>query len=880
MGWSKGAGLSRLAYVAVVSLLVFSLAQAVIRPLVVYAAGETIQVGAPVSGVYGTPVAISSVQIVGSGGSVVPVQLQVQDGDLSFGSTTGLTFESDTTGPHLGFSGTVDDINAALLTLQYERTDGIGTDTLEVSLSEYGEVFFPDNGHVYEFVDPGAGINWVDSETAAEGLTKYGKTGHLVTITSQAENDYVAERLLGDGWMGATDQAVEGDWRWVSGPENGTLFWQGLGGEGGAAVGGNYSNWASGEPNDSSDEDCAQFYVDDATWNDLHCVNSELNGYVVEYGDETPIEIATATLSITTVGETIEVASCEELQTVDDDPDASLATIQLTNDIDCEGIEVESLFGDDGFSGTFDGQNHTISNMTIDQAGNAVGLIAFTRDSAVLKNLKLSGGSVSGNSFVGALVGEATDTSIENVTSSVDVSGSWAVGGLVGSYESSGNNYIRDSSSSGAVVGQELVGGLIGKLDSYGSITVERVFATGNVTTTTWSEAGGLIGRAGAYSEEANETIALIIQDVYAQGNVSAGQYTVGGLIGALKIESDGVGYEVELTLQRAYASGNVSGQGDVGGLIGNFDAPDADQSATFVDTFAAGAVSVTEEEAARGGVIGYLSELDEGIFTSEDHFYDQERTGQSDCSQGDAALENCTAVNTDGSQDDYFINNSTSPPLDDWNFSSVWEAQCDDYPVLQWQNLTNDECGSGSNSDGDGISDAVEDAAPNGGDANDDGTADSEQVNVSSFVSQVSSEYVSLEVDPACTISAVSMGAEPTTKDAGFDYPVGLMNFTVDCGTPGYTTTVTQYYHGVADDTFVLRKYKPSTNAYFNVSDASLEQVTIAGRNVLKAAYEITDGGVLDDDGTANGSIVDPVGLAESVVGAPNTGLGGRAQN
>jgi hypothetical protein len=42
-------------------------------------------------------------------------------------------------------------------------------------------------------------------------------------------------------------------------------------------------------------------------------------------------------------------------------------------------------------------------------------------------------------------------------------------------------------------------------------------------------------------------------------------------------------------------------------------------------------------------------------------------------------------------------------------------------------------------------------------------------------------------------------------------------------------------------------------------------------------ATYQATDGGELDTNTTLNGVIVTPVGLAQNVVGAPNTGLGGR---
>jgi len=188
----------------------------------------------------------------------------------------------------------------------------------------------------------------------------------------------------------------------------------------------------------------------------------------------------------------------------------------------------------------------------------------------------------------------------------------------------------------------------------------------------------------------------------------------------------------------------------------------------------------------------------------------------------------------------------------------------------------------AGYDGDGDGIADNIEDAAPNGGDANNDGTDDSEQESVSSFVNPVTSKYVVVEADGACTITAASNAAESanTVSDSGFNYPAGLMNFTADCGTPGYTTEVELYYFGTLNENFVLRKHNPNTKAYFNVSGANISQVTIASQTATKAIYQVTDGGVLDTDGTTNGTIVDPAGLALSAVGAPNTGLGGRQNN
>ena len=74
-----------------------------------------------------------------------------------------------------------------------------------------------------------------------------------------------------------------------------------------------------------------------------------------------------------------------------------------------------------------------------------------------------------------------------------------------------------------------------------------------------------------------------------------------------------------------------------------------------------------------------------------------------------------------------------------------------------------------------------------------------------------------------------------------------------------------------------MLRKFHPGQNAYFGINDATISKVTIGGKTVTKVVYQVKDGGPLDIDGLVNGVIVDPAGLARSVVGAPNTGFGRR---
>ncbi len=238
---------------------------------------------------------ITDVQISGASATDVPVKLFVTSGSLQMSTTTGLTFTGGQTGSTLYFSGSLANVNAALATLTYTRSS-TGTDTLEVSLVNPGEVFFTGNNHLYTFIS--GTINWNNANTAAQGLTAYGATGYLATITSQEENDFVSGRLTGDGWIGGSDSAVEGAWRWVTGPEAGTQFWSGT--AGGSAVGGNYAHWNGGEPNQSGDEDCAETYVSSGSWNDLPCL-ATVSGYVAEFGTPGTLPTVVAkNVSITT----------------------------------------------------------------------------------------------------------------------------------------------------------------------------------------------------------------------------------------------------------------------------------------------------------------------------------------------------------------------------------------------------------------------------------------------------------------------------------------------------------------------------------------------------------------------------------------------------
>jgi hypothetical protein len=163
--------------------------------------------------------------------------------------------------------------------------------------------------------------------------------------------------------------------------------------------------------------------------------------------------------------------------------------------------------------------------------------------------------------------------------------------------------------------------------------------------------------------------------------------------------------------------------------------------------------------------------------------------------------------------------------------------------------------------------------------DINGDGIVDSSQPHVQAFTAPGTDTPVGLVVSDDCTLADTSIATESSksTQDPAYSYPNGLVSFTADCGTPGYTTTVNLYYYDTTPNDLTLRKYNPTTNAYFNLTGqygATLEQTTLNNRTVTIASYQITDGEDLDIDNQANGSIQDPVGLAQQTTGSADTGL------
>ena len=151
-------------------------------------------------------------------------------------------------------------------------------DSLQPGLETGSIKYLSSNGHYYEYV-PG-GFTWSQARDLAASKTFNGATGYLATITSAAENAFLANLRNGDAWIGASDADTEGVWKWVTGPETRIVFWNG--GKDGSAAAGQYANWQPGrEPNNAGNEDFAHMWGG-GYWNDRE--GNGTAGYFVEYG--------------------------------------------------------------------------------------------------------------------------------------------------------------------------------------------------------------------------------------------------------------------------------------------------------------------------------------------------------------------------------------------------------------------------------------------------------------------------------------------------------------------------------------------------------------------------------------------------------------------
>ncbi len=145
-----------------------------------------------------------------------------------------------------------------------------------------------------------------------------------------------------------------------------------------------------------------------------------------------------------------------------------------------------------GYGAILEGNGHTIANLFINRGSETrVGLFAITLNSSEIRNLGIVDAKVTGDQYVGRLVG-ASQGRIATSYATGSVSGTSGVGGLVG-WAASGS--ITHSYATGNVSGSADVGGLVGEGGSNifaPPLTITATYATSDVSGS--NNVGGLVG--------------------------------------------------------------------------------------------------------------------------------------------------------------------------------------------------------------------------------------------------------------------------------------------------------------------------------------------------------------------------------------------------
>jgi hypothetical protein len=277
--------------------------------------------------------------------------------------------------------------------------------------------------------------------------------------------------------------------------------------------------------------------------------------------------------------------------------------------------------GNTGFSGLFDGKNHTINGLTMapTTAGTfGVGLFGALRSGAVVRDLALTNVDItanpnagSGTQAIGALVGFNGGT-IQNVTASGSIAGgtvqSISVGGLVGenalfngiatnpgtilSSAAAVSITLGDGNVCFALCFRQEAGGLVGM----NAGTISNSSATGNITVGANSQAGGLVASNASFTNAVSPPTPSITGS-FATGTVTGGS---GSLVGGFVGITSG-------TLTNVSATGNVTGGGNslIGGIAGAV-VPPHTGVASITNGVYSGAVASTGSGSAVGGVVGF----------------------------------------------------------------------------------------------------------------------------------------------------------------------------------------------------------------------------------------------------------------------------------
>ncbi|MCC7543541.1 fibronectin type III domain-containing protein [bacterium] len=416
------------------------------------------------------------------------------------------------------------------------------------------------------------------------------------------------------------------------------------------------------------------------------------------------------TVSTVDGGASHTLSSCADLETINYD---LIGTYTLAQDIDCSGYNrtIQASGGEEytfdgffpigayssdgfGFRGTLNGNGYKINNLKINTTAMKLGSTGLFRVTAgaTIQNLQLANidYDVSGNGYVGGIVGYALRTTFTNVSTTGSITGQLStnhailtMGGIAGTLEV--ESYLHKVYSSvNQTVTQDLaanesslmVGGLSGSF-GYGTVM------NGSFLPPEWSQD----------FPSPDEIVSGHLEDTYYTGSINVtgiddAETTpfIGGIGGIL----------IQGVIENTYFGGSII-TSNTSSWIGGIAPPGASGAMIIRNSFVAG--SISNGNTVPNPFMGTNTVPLTAFATSgapypdsiiQGNFYDKTAIDGDYCyyyaviNNPPVGVNNpahCQAVNTDGSQPNYFKNNSVNGPFTEWDFDNVWFVWSNDFP-------------------------------------------------------------------------------------------------------------------------------------------------------------------------------------------------------
>lgn len=266
------------------------------------------------------------------------------------------------------------------------------------------------------------------------------------------------------------------------------------------------------------------------------------------------------------------VKNLQDLQNMKENTSINYALNNSIDAIPTKDINFESI---QNFSGKFDGLNNNIFGLTINRSGESnVGLFGST-NGAMIKNLNLVNGSITGGTNVGAVVGSAKNTTIENVVNSAKVTGEKNIGGIAGSADGTA---LADVINTGTVEGHENVGGLAGSMADADIADEHKSQINGNSYNLGAIHGGQFDANSSNFTLDAADNTDLSKND----------SHNIGGLVGSAINTTLGDGK------MQIFNGMTVQGGYNVGGIVGSMENSTVQNAANNADITATGYTSET----------------------------------------------------------------------------------------------------------------------------------------------------------------------------------------------------------------------------------------------------------------------------------------------